>query len=256
MGLTATYGNAVTLGYTRPPIVEAVLEFRTNDAIPLAQVDKMRVSLKKRFPNEEEFKNYNVKLDFDSGSASIDAAFVGYKLSDDDRLNVRLVNTQHFTISRLAPYLGWNSFIADGRDELATWKRLALGRRTLSRIGVRFINRVDIPLQSNGLFDLDDYFKLSITVPQPPFGPLRQFSSHVEGGIGEGANLCGVNVNYSSAPSPLVAHSSFLLDIDVFREDGIPSNDDELWELVGLLRDHKNAVFESLITDRTRALFQ
>ena len=68
--------------------------------------------------------------------------------------------------------------------------------------------------------------------------------------------MCGVNVNYSSAPSPLVAHSSFLLDIDVFREDGIPSNDDELWELVGLLRDHKNAVFESLITDRTRALFQ
>ncbi len=242
--------------YKRAPIIEAVIEFRSSTPISHNLIEKLRVRLKSRFPKEEEINTYNVNLDFINGSATIDTTSIGYKMSSEDGLDIRVISNNSITISRLAPYPGWELFEARGRDDLTAWKKQILGTKILSRIGVRFINRIDIPIQPVGQVELDDYFNVGVKAPQPPLGPLAEFSSHVGGPIGEGGDACMANLNYLAVESPLVAHSSFILDIDVYRDGGVPATDEAIWELVARMRDHKNSLFEAAVTDRSRDLFR
>jgi uncharacterized protein (TIGR04255 family) len=54
---------------------------------------------------------------------------------------------------------------------------------------------------------------------------------------------------------PLVGFAALVLDIDVFRETNIPRRDEDLWALVNRIRTYKNNIFETCITDQSRALF-
>lgn len=242
--------------YKRPPIIEAVIEFRCGERIPSSIVDKVRVRLKQDFPREEELKNYSVKLDFDAGSASVDTESVGYKMTSRDGVDVRVVNTNSFTISRLAPYLGWDEYFAQVQPAFGMWKRIALGQKAISRVGLRYVNRIDVPYTSTGEINLNDYFNLQIAVPQPPLKPLHGFVCQFTSALGKGPEACGVTLNYSGVPSPLVAHSSYVVDIDVYRDGDVPRAEEALWQLIGKMRDHKNAVFEAIVTDRSRELFR
>ena len=53
---------------------------------------------------------------------------------------------------------------------------------------------------------------------------------------------------------PLLNHVSLLLDIDIFRTEEIPNNDNQLWEVVEEAHVLKNNVFETCITEETRKL--
>ncbi len=48
---------------------------------------------------------------------------------------------------------------------------------------------------------------------------------------------------------------AILLDIDVFADGHIPEKDEDLWEQVGRMRNYKNEIFESCVTDEARKLF-
>lgn len=47
---------------------------------------------------------------------------------------------------------------------------------------------------------------------------------------------------------------SILLDIDVFRDTEIPSDEAALWQLLEQFHVRKNEIFEASITDATRRL--
>jgi len=71
-----------------------------------------------------------------------------------------------------------------------------------------------------------------------------------------GVDGCSVTINSGATPAPLMAHQSLLLDIDLFAAGLNLHRDEELWDLVGKIRDHKNRIFESCVTDKAKALFQ
>jgi uncharacterized protein (TIGR04255 family) len=48
---------------------------------------------------------------------------------------------------------------------------------------------------------------------------------------------------------------SFSLDIDVWRQVDVPQKDNDVLELLGKMRDAKNQLFETFITDKARDLF-
>ena len=48
---------------------------------------------------------------------------------------------------------------------------------------------------------------------------------------------------------------SIVLDLDIFRVDSVPQNEDELWLYFEQLRIAKNKAFEACLTDATRELF-
>jgi len=62
-------------------------------------------------------------------------------------------------------------------------------------------------------------------------------------------------LNAGSVQSPVIGHQSLILDLDISRETNLPKDGDSLWEFINqIFRPRKNEVFETCITDKTRAL--
>lgn len=70
------------------------------------------------------------------------------------------------------------------------------------------------------------------------------------------SDLWSVNITSTGIQSPLINHTSLLLDIDVFRTDNIPLNDVDLWKTIDEARDIKNKIFKACITQKTEELFR
>ncbi len=84
-------------------------------------------------------------------------------------------------------------------------------------------------------------------------GEITAFASRLVGTV---PSIDGqVIVNAGTVLSPLIDHTSFLLDIDLYKDTNLPIRDDDIWELFLTLHTEKNKLFEAFITDRARELF-
>jgi uncharacterized protein (TIGR04255 family) len=236
--------------YKRPPIVEAVIEIRTEGDLPRETVDKVKRRLLPGYPFSTEAQIVNVEI----GGANPKLAqhFQGHRLTSKDGTGVVTITQKSISTSRLAPYEGWENMVCTARENWLSWKKV-VGYRKVSRIGIRFINRVDIPNREEKPIRIDDYLTFRPEVPNIGLAPMRAFNMNASMDIGRDGFK--VTLITSLVPSPLVKTLSLLLDIDLSREADLPQNDDDLWSLVNVGRAHKNLVFEGCITDATRRLF-
>jgi uncharacterized protein (TIGR04255 family) len=236
--------------YKRPPITEAIIEIRLEQPLSSDEVEGLHRRFKGEYQSSEDFVSLNVEVKMKTRSASFEERSSGYKLSSADRADVLLVTSAHMTCSRLAPYMGWDSFRARAGEHWRTWKRV-VGYRKIRRIGVRFINRIDIPGTKGELLKISDY--LRVYVEAGALGTMEGYTMQVSGLIAE--DNCRLLINSGLVPSPLVDHASVMLDIDVSREGDAPQRDDEIWALIDRIRFHKNDIFEKSVTDKARELF-
>lgn len=236
--------------YKRPPITEAVIELRLEQPLPGAEVQKLLQRFKGEYEFSEDFVAYGVQVDLAARRANFEEQSSGYKLWSADRADVLLVTSAHMSCSRLAPYVGWDTFRARAEDHWRIWKRVT-GYRKISRIGVRFINRIDVPAARGEEVRISEY--LRVRPEAPAVRRMVSYAMQISAPLEE--DNCRLVINSSLVPSPLVDHLSMILDIDVSCEGEPPQKDDEIWALIGRIRVHKNQIFEESVTDKARELF-
>jgi uncharacterized protein (TIGR04255 family) len=236
--------------YKRPPIVEAIIEIRLEQPLSQDEVDGVLARFKPDYPFSDLYWSGSVELDVPGRRAGYQEESSGYRLASADRADVLLVTTAYISCARLAPYLGWGALRARAKAHWVTWKQ-AVGHRKVRRIGVRYINRIDIPATTEQTVKIETYLRV-----YPETGGMKTMTSYsmqVSGPLDD--DKCWLVVNSRLVPSPLVDHASVVLDIDVSRKDDVPQSDDEMWALIDRMRMHKNKIFEWSITDRARELF-
>ena len=123
----------------------------------------------------------------------------------------------------------------------------------ISRIGVRYVNRIDVPIENEGLVEFEEYLNVFPKSPAELDAPLTAYAMQVVRPLG--ADDCALSLNTATVAPPLIGFASIALDLDVYREANLPRRDDEMWDIVTQFRSHKNRIFEACITDKTRALF-
>jgi uncharacterized protein (TIGR04255 family) len=239
--------------YRRPPITEAVVEVRLADPIEIDQVEKIKDRLAEDYPvSPQLMQNVSFTAGPD-GQNHTEVEFGGYRLSSLDATNVAIIGQLHITASRLAPYTSWEEFTGQARRNWATWRKVA-GWHQVARIGVRYINRIDVPNPDEKPVPIDDYLAFRPVFPE--FEDWQGVETFAINGSALIANSpFKVILNAGSTPSPLVRTLSFLLDIDISQEGNLPRNDDALWTLIDEVRIYKNRIFEASITDLSRELF-
>lgn len=204
----------------------------------------------RRFSFDEQEQEHIVQFDPAHGRATVAQGWKGRKLSSLDRADMMLVRPTSIAVSRLAPYKGWESFLKEAQ---AAWTDLhhVVTKPILSRIGVRYINRIDAPQAFGTLAER----LVNIHPSLPPLSeePMKHYFVQATLRLAHGLS---VTINSQPVESPVPAHFGFLLDIDVYVEENIPLRDDELWTLIESTRAAKNCVFEALITNEARELFQ
>jgi uncharacterized protein (TIGR04255 family) len=240
--------------YKRPPITEAVVEIRVENQISREVIDGLQKKLLAEYPAPPE---QGVLWNFEVGEAAtkFEQQFQAHKLSSHDGTDVVTIGLNVIATSRLAPYEGWEPFIARARDNWDVWKR-AVGYQKIVRIGVRYVNRIDIPNPTDVGISVGSYLKFFPVLPT--FFSARQLSMDnfaINCSVPLGVEGCNLVLNASSAPSPLVKTTSFILDLDVSRMADLPQKEEDVWSLIDRIRDLKNQVFENCVTDQARQLF-
>lgn len=232
--------------YQKPPITEAVIDFRFARPITSRLLTKASKPIKKRFPHLEQNVSLGIALGHSQMQVTQSAA--GYKASGDDSLDIVLLQPNNLTNSRLAPYNGWKSFQQRSKE---VWSEVckSIGKNQIGRIGLRYINRLDIP---DGRIKLDEWINIGVGIPNNITDDLNEFSLRVAGSSKNNAKFV---IGCNNIKSPLIGFASIILDIDVFVDKEIPSKNADMWKAVEKLRSIKNEIFESCITEKMRAQF-
>jgi uncharacterized protein (TIGR04255 family) len=241
--------------YKKPPITEAVVALRFATLIDVDNIAKVSAALKSLYPVQQPITDVRVHLNLPSAQQPVTTAHPiethGYRLSTGDQTQIVLVWPAMFVFSQLAPYPGWDAFFERFCRDWAVWKR-TLGYRKITRIGVRYINRIDIPA-TESIVQHEEYLNIYPHVPAE-FQAMTAYSVVAQSPLLDIG--CMLTLNSSSAPSPLLGHTAFIVDQDIAKEGDPPQNDDGIYALLNQIRVKKNDVFEACIKRRARELFE
>ena len=239
--------------YKRAPITEAVVEFRSPKPIDVSKYPKAIKKLKKHYSDytARPTQAYEFKIEQNSKP---EARKIGSQLqhrffSKDMRQQLR-INDIALLFSQLAPYEGWELFNQRIIRDWEAWKSV-VGFRPINRIGMRYINRIDLP-KTGDIVRYEDYVTVYPTLPSL-LDPSIFHSVNVRVTLDDIDSI--LNLNSAMVESPLPNHLAIVIDLDIIRVFQSPPSDEESYAFVNKARRKKNDIFESCITDKARELF-
>jgi uncharacterized protein (TIGR04255 family) len=240
--------------YPKAPITEAVVHLAVAGVAAPDDVQKLVKRFAKDYPQQQTLTNINVTLDTTGGPTTVEQHPRGFRLQSNDQVDFLLLFPDGVAAARLAPYPGWEHLRDRARAAWTEWRR-NIGYGALKRVGIRYINRIDVPIKQAQAIDTERYLRFGPRVPD--------FSPHPLNGFLVQATRPTVLEHWSVSvtstvvsPPPLINLASMTLDIDIFRTEQIPGRDGELWDRIEQVRELKNAIFEACITDEARKLFE
>ncbi len=233
--------------YRAPPIVEAVIELRFSDPVSFETIEKKRDKFARHYPLVEN--NFDITAQISASQHSIRQEPSGFRLRSKDELEVLSLEKTKLLFAQLAPYPGWQTFESRMQRDFDIFIE-NIGWRNFSRLGIRFINRLDIP---ESRVDVSDYLKIFPTMPHFDGSVAAKFA--LESTINLEDRRYFATLRTGSIESPVPRMISFVLDIDLFRSVELPTRKDHLIGVLTEMREIKNNVFEASITDKARKLF-
>lgn len=246
--------EAMAPPYLKPPIIEAVIEFRIAESLNIQAIEKAAKKLKKYYSQIAEESEMKVETQFNDGSVtqSHSSQKIGYRLTSSDGAEIAMVHRGRLLFSRLAPYPGWEEFVERVQRDWKIWRK-STNRVEINRIGVRFINRIDISVETQEMITPSMY--LTVFPAFPSIGPNRLDTYHMQITKPLDEENLKMTINTASIASPIPRSKAILLDIDVYVSGSLPKNDEQMWRLIDEIREQKNSAFEACITDKARELF-
>jgi uncharacterized protein (TIGR04255 family) len=239
--------------YPKAPVTEGVIHLAVEGKAPSADLQKLVKRLTKDYPQQETLAGINVAIDTTGGATTVQQQTQGYRLKKADQTDIVVIFPDGVATARVAPYLGWEHLRERAQEAWAEWRR-NITYSAMRRIGIRYINRIDVPIKQNEVLDLETYMNLLPRVPDFSKQPLSGFFVQITRPTDVPHWMVSATSNIVS-PAPLIDHLSITLDIDVFRTKEIPGREPDLWDCVDAARSLKNQIFESCITDEARRLF-
>lgn len=223
--------------FRNPPIVEAILSFRVHPSAgsPPGTVDSFSSRIQARFPCWEP------------GAGQSEGKPVREYRSADARVRVR-VTGRELTVHGFRPYPGWNTLSADAEW---VWRAYceAFKPRHVTRLGLRYINRIEIPLPHERL---EDYLHLFPATDWPLAGYLARMTIPDQRSGATGL----LTIAFESDPGADAVTAPFVLDLEVWRQGKFELSERFIWGTFSQLREFHNRLFFESITERTKELFR
>lgn len=231
------------------PITEAIIDFRVElpSTVDINTLEEIHDQLKDEFPIKAARTSTETEFRFEPGK---DVVFTpkapkteGFYFKNQLGDMVVQVRLDGFTLSKLKPYRDWSSFELKFRQLWAIYSHEA-SPSVITRIAVRYLNRIDLPLGAT----LKDYL---LTVPE--------IAPQLPQGLSDFLMRIVINDEKTSAvaivteSSDVVRESTeqypVILDIDAFRHVSLQVDDESIWGILQELRNFKNQVFFGSLTN-------
>lgn len=239
--------------YRNPPVIEAVCEFRltpdTKWDLTIPGLIYGKVS--KEFPNKEERTIQEVEfVTTEQGLEQRLRTHERVLFLTDDRKTFIQVSPGLLAINALAPYPSWEGFkprIENAFRALTTEVEI----KGLQRIGLRYVNRIQVPVRSVAL---EDYFNF-----YPFLGPNlpQDMSNFIVGCIlSFFTKRDACRLQLAPAVSEAQDSSALLLDLDYYLAAPQAVGPDNALDWVENAHQQVEQVFEGCLKERLREIFQ
>ena len=204
--------------YARPPITEAVIEIRVSlpSEVTLETLAAVHDSVRATYPARRNRYHVEGLIEGYAGGEGVSAqarqSQIGFQCLSSDGRQIALFGLSQFSFSRLAPYEGWEPFKAE-TQRLWGMYRAATRPTAINRVGVRYINRLDLPLPFG---DFNEFLRTVPEVaPDLPQG-LSAYFMRLEIPHDEAQAL--LVINQALVPSEDTDVASVILDLDAIRQ--------------------------------------
>ncbi len=235
---------------SRAPIVEALVNFQAN-AARLWKPEDVRPALATHWPEHREIQEIRpVEIEVTQTPQGplppkVTSQMQGFIFRSATQTSVvHQARRDGYTFSRLEPYEDWRVLEAGA---LAGWAdyRAVLEPEELHGVAVRFINRVEFPLEG---------FKLARFFTTPPVSPPDlgwQFHGFIHQTFyAVPGSPCVVKViltpAFDATPGDSVA---FIMDIEVTLKESLAATGRELESVLAEMHELKNQAFFHLLTE-------
>jgi uncharacterized protein (TIGR04255 family) len=240
--------------YPHPPIVEALVDIQVafDGSISLEEIARVGLEEEPRYPRREMVHSFTMLVDPVAGTATnATQRSVGYRYWKPGNDAVIQLRINGVLFSKLPPYENWENSL----DEIKRlWQSYAkgLGPKRVTRLAVRYINRIELHAGSS---DLREYFLARPDFADPLRLSVNNFLMRIESPL-EGVERGMLVLTQGTVESTSPDRVAVLLDIDLFRPVDIAVADAEsIWPMLEDLHERENQLFEAFITDKTRSLF-
>jgi uncharacterized protein (TIGR04255 family) len=247
--------------YSRAPITEAIIDLRVAQPqeFTIENLALIQDAVVDRYPRQENMYTGQVNIQvWEPGQGEILHQQLGFRFIDKAEQHIFQARLDGFAFSVLAPYDRWETFRDEARHLWDVY-RTATKAESITRVAVRYINRIDVPLATTPVVRIEDYLRTYPELPSDwPYQDLQSYFMQFQ--IPQEDLGCMLVINQATAPPPNAETTSILLDFDLFRTDyekpWKADDDTAVWTFLERLHDRKNEYFEKSITDETRGLIR
>jgi uncharacterized protein (TIGR04255 family) len=236
--------------FPNAPIVEAIIDIRiepSSDARWMHKASDFPV-LQSSYPTVENqlavlFQAQVFREGTPQPEIASDITGIRFR-GDHEAIQLRI---DGFTFSMLGPYSSWDELLTKAWNAWEIYKPV-VPNATIVRLAVRYINRIQLPLDKA----LNTFLTAPPRLPESLRFPLRRFFTNygVEQNSETHATIIQTVEPESSGTLP------FILDIDAFRTGSFAVEDDRIRETFESLHDFKNEIFFNLITEEAKQLWR
>jgi uncharacterized protein (TIGR04255 family) len=244
----------VTL-YANAPITQAIIDIQVKnpEGLSLDTLEQLHSQVASSYPQKTAIRFASITTQIEPDKDIISETTnvpQGWAFVSEDKRQVFQARLNGFTFSRLFPYENWGTF----RDEARRLWNLycaAASPSNLTRIAVRYVNRLDLPLPFS---DFKEFLRATPEIPPELPQGLAGYFFHATVPMVELSAM--LVLNQGLVPPAKPEHASVILDIDLFRDKDLPPINEELWQLLEQFRMKKDEVFEACITQKTREMIK
>ncbi len=238
--------------YIKPPIIEAICEFRLSDdtewdpTIPGLLFSKINSDFP--FKNKRKIQKIYFKKNPQGGfQQEVTISERAIFLSKDKKKEIQVGNRE-LAIICLKPYPSWNKFQPIIKLAYKTLDSI-ISLKGFKRIGLRYINKIQFRDKN---IDLDEFFEF-----RPYFGKkipqmMSSFNLTVLLPFSEGCDSCKVILHNTISQNN---EMGFILDFDYFLVKPFDNDSSNCLTWIEEAHNKIEALFEGSITDKLREIF-
>lgn len=250
----------VDVKYPNPPIVEAVCEFIFENLIQDAfdtNTDATNQALKtfrERFPHQENIPSFGVIFDTQT-KTTIPVSEKISQFAAEDRKTLVRIDKNKLSIHQLKPYKKWEPHFFPCIQEAFSAVLGVCSPGKIVRLGLRYLNQIDI--KDRDLI-LSKYFHGISGIKIEGYGSEIGFQATTQRLVNkeDATNLRLTLVENPNASTLETEEHKLVLDIDLFSSLMRESHTEDYIQWLSVSRDLAKKLFESLVSEETKRLFQ
>jgi uncharacterized protein (TIGR04255 family) len=241
--------------FPKAPISEAILDIHVQFASPveLARLEAFHDEIRDSYPVKQGRIKWQgqIELGQERVAQEVRRGAQGFLFRSADDMRVIQARQDGFTFNWLKRYDRWEALRDEARQH---WERYRETFRpeAVTRLGLRYVNRIEIPIPFN---DFREYVKtapdvaaglpqglsalfMRLEIPDEKRGLMAIITETVQPPVEEGKRL------------------PFIFDIDVIRGAIFEPTSPAIWDTFEQMREYKNEIFFTSITERAKELFR